>query len=588
MKHPHRIGLTVAIGAALCLPMLAVTTAATAHEGHDDTARPPALQAVPEGHARTTARRADRPRRAARRRVLHTDARRRQVWLHDPATGLKTRRRPKLTVYSHDEEGLQSIALGPELRRPNRWVYLYYSPPLDTPVDDPATPTVNEGDAPGHRHAGGLRAVQGLHPAVAASSGPASTIDLGTEQKILDVPVDRGLCCHVGGDIVFDAAGNLLLSTGDDTNPFESDGYAPIDERPDRNPAFDAQRTAGQHQRPARQGPADHGRAPTAATRSRRATCSAGHDPKTRPRSTRWACATRSGSRSTRTPASSTSPTTRPTPARPNPLRGPAGQGKWTVVDASPATTAGPTARPPSCPTTTTTSPPARRARSSTAPRRSTTRRTTPACANLPPVTQPDVWYSYGRPPSSRSSAPAASARWPARRTSSTPRWPRKAATDRLAAVLRRRAAVLRVDARLHQGVLHRRRRRDARSRPSSATLDFDNPMDIEFGPDGALYVLEYGDGYFGKNLPGAELSRDRLHRPARQPQRRRHRPTADADRRARAPLTVALLQRGRQRPGRHTGCSYAWDFDADGKVDCQAGQPGVHLHRATASTARR
>ena len=49
----------------------------------------------------------------------------------------------------------------------------------------------------------------------------------------------------MGGDIVFDSAGNLLLSTGDDTNPFSSDGYTPIDERPDVNPAFDAQRSAG-------------------------------------------------------------------------------------------------------------------------------------------------------------------------------------------------------------------------------------------------------------------------------------------------------------------------------------------------------
>ena len=39
-------------------------------------------------------------------------------------------------------------------------------------------------------------------------------------------------------------AGNLILATGDDTNPFESDGYAPIDEREGRNPAFDAQRSA--------------------------------------------------------------------------------------------------------------------------------------------------------------------------------------------------------------------------------------------------------------------------------------------------------------------------------------------------------
>ena len=66
-----------------------------------------------------------------------------------------------------------------------------------------------------------------------------------TEQQILDVPVDRGICCHVGGDIVFDSDGNLLLSTGDDSNPFFSDGYTPIDERPTQNPAFDAQRSAG-------------------------------------------------------------------------------------------------------------------------------------------------------------------------------------------------------------------------------------------------------------------------------------------------------------------------------------------------------
>ena len=34
-----------------------------------------------------------------------------------------------------------------------------------------------------------------------------------------------------------------------------------------------------------------------------------------------------------------------------------------------------------------------------------------------------------------------------------------------------------------------------------------DNPMDMEFGPDGALYVLEYGDGFFSEN-PDAQLSR--------------------------------------------------------------------------------
>ena len=30
----------------------------------------------------------------------------------------------------------------------------------------------------------------------------------------------------------------------------------------------------------------------------------------------------------------------------------------------------------------------------------------------------------------------------------------------------------------------------------------------MEFGPNGSLYVLNYGNGFFGKNLPGAELVR--------------------------------------------------------------------------------
>jgi len=67
---------------------------------------------------------------------------------------------------------------------------------------------------------------------------------MASEKAVLDVPADRGICCHVGGDIDFDAAGNLYLSTGDDTNPFASSGYSPIDEGAGRNPAYDAQRSA--------------------------------------------------------------------------------------------------------------------------------------------------------------------------------------------------------------------------------------------------------------------------------------------------------------------------------------------------------
>ena len=40
------------------------------------------------------------------------------------------------------------------------------------------------------------------------------------------------------------------------------------------------------------------------------------------------------------------------------------------------------------------------------------------------------------------------------------------------------------------------------------ASFDLQNPIDVEFGPDGSLYVLNYGNGFFGQNQPGAELVR--------------------------------------------------------------------------------
>lgn len=50
--------------------------------------------------------------------------------------------------------------------------------------------------------------------------------------------------CHEGGSLAFDSAGNLFLSTGDNTNRFKSDGYAPLDER-EGNERVNSQRTAG-------------------------------------------------------------------------------------------------------------------------------------------------------------------------------------------------------------------------------------------------------------------------------------------------------------------------------------------------------
>ena len=119
-----------------------------------------------------------------------------------------------LNVFTANESGGLNIALDPGFAS-NQWVYIYYSP-NSASVDRLGRFTVN-----------------------------GNTIDLSSEKVVLDVPVQRQECCHHGGGLVFDKKnGNLWMSTGDNTNPFASDGYAPIDERSGRA-YWDAQRTAG-------------------------------------------------------------------------------------------------------------------------------------------------------------------------------------------------------------------------------------------------------------------------------------------------------------------------------------------------------
>ena len=165
------------------------------------------------------------------RSILHT-ARDGTVRYTDAAGNTKVA--AKLDVYTHDEEGLQGVAADPGFAT-NRYVYLYYSPKLSTPA----------GDAPVSGTAATWDQWKGHLNLSRFTLKADNTLDLAGEKVVMEVGNDRGQCCHVGGDIDFDAAGNLYLTTGDDTNPFESSGYSPIDERTDRNPQFDAQRSAG-------------------------------------------------------------------------------------------------------------------------------------------------------------------------------------------------------------------------------------------------------------------------------------------------------------------------------------------------------
>ncbi|MFD4033019.1 PQQ-dependent sugar dehydrogenase [Streptomyces sp. NPDC058637] len=165
------------------------------------------------------------------RSVLHTS---RDGTLRRTDAAGTTKVAGKLDVYSHDEEGLQGVGVDPAFTA-NRFVYLYYAPKLNTPA----------GDAPATGSAADFAPFDGVNRLSRFVLRTDGTLDTASEKQVLDVPASRGLCCHVGGDIDFDAQGNLYLSTGDDSNPFASDGYTPIDERSNRNPAYDAQRSSG-------------------------------------------------------------------------------------------------------------------------------------------------------------------------------------------------------------------------------------------------------------------------------------------------------------------------------------------------------
>lgn len=119
----------------------------------------------------------------------------------------------ELKVTTDQENGLIGIALDPKFAE-NRWIYLQYSPP----------------DFPG-QHISRFTLIDGK-------------LDLTTEKLLLKYEEQRKECCHHAGSLAFGPNGDLFIGTGDNTHPGgDSQGYAPIDERPDRGP-FDAQKSS--------------------------------------------------------------------------------------------------------------------------------------------------------------------------------------------------------------------------------------------------------------------------------------------------------------------------------------------------------
>ena len=119
------------------------------------------------------------------------------------------------------EEGVMGLQKDPDFEN-NHWVYAYYSPTGDKSINR-----------------------------LSRFKFEDDTFKTDTEQTILEIDTQREICCHTGGSIAFGPDNLLYLSTGDNSTPFDeknakyvNSGFAPLNDLPDHR-QFDARRSAG-------------------------------------------------------------------------------------------------------------------------------------------------------------------------------------------------------------------------------------------------------------------------------------------------------------------------------------------------------
>lgn len=133
---------------------------------------------------------------------------------HDNITKLIYRFKVQPDTKEAFGNGLLGMTIDPDFET-NKFIYFFYTPD----------------SLPAHQNISRFRMIT------------EDSIDLKSEKVIIQVPIDLEVSAHTGGSLAWDKNKNLFISTGDNTVPFESNGYAPLDERAGRK-IFDAQRSA--------------------------------------------------------------------------------------------------------------------------------------------------------------------------------------------------------------------------------------------------------------------------------------------------------------------------------------------------------
>lgn len=110
-----------------------------------------------------------------------------------------------------NENGLLGMAVDPKFKD-NSWIYFFYTDP----------------DRKSYQHISRFDFVD-------------DQLVLESEKLLLDFYIDYKNCCHFGGSIAFGPEGNLYISSGDNVGGKD---FAPIDERPGRA-LHDSQRSSG-------------------------------------------------------------------------------------------------------------------------------------------------------------------------------------------------------------------------------------------------------------------------------------------------------------------------------------------------------